>query len=312
MKIYALVLILLSSFSINAYELNELYYFPSKGGSSLSLDTSLKSYEVEYGDDDVGVAGGDIQEYDQSAVLFEPFYKYSLSDSFLLSASFKYQTDNTDVSIEDIDDNATPVKSKGGIHDPTIGFRYRPVKKETVFVDLLLNQSFKTNAYVEGNRQRSSQAYSGHNKTRLATVMGFKYRKFMLQTHLHVDLLTDLERMIVILEESYKADSTFAVGFGGKVLFRATELLNITAGFNSASINAYDMKGATTKLHIDQVLSALFTTSFEYKRFEKSFGILSLGFAVDTTFNRFTYEDTNVLESESQSILSTLRIEKRF
>ncbi len=57
---------------------------------------------------------------------------------------------------------------------------------------------------------------------------------------------------------------------------------------------------------------ANFILTNSIKKFEKGIGILTLAFALDTTFNRYTYEEIHTLESESQAILSTFRIEKRF
>ena len=311
-KIVLLFAFISHSYVLANYELDEIFYFPQKGGSVLTLDTSIKSYEIEYGENNVGIAGGDIQEFDQKVLLIRPTYKYSLNDRLLISTALSYQTKDLETNIENAQDVPTKADSKNGIYDPTIGLRYRLLKKNTVYVDVLLTQIFKTNAFIEGNRTRTAQTYSGRNASSLSTVMGYKFRSFMLETHLNINYLTKLERKIVLLDENYKSKNTFSIGFGGRVLFRASEQLNIIGGFRSTSVNAYDMKGSTTSLHIDQVLKAVLSGRLEFKKLQHSIGILSLGLDFDTTFNRFTYDNLDVLKSESQIILSTFRIEKRF
>lgn len=310
-KIFFILTILVSS-NIHSYELDEIYYFPKEDRSVLKINISLKEFEIEYEESSVEIGGNDIQEFDQQALVFNPIFKYSISDSFLIEAGFKYQGNNHDTYFEDINDNVVPASSESGFFDPRIQLRYRFMKHNSVFIDGLVDQIFKTNTYIEGNRTRSAKPYSGQHSTKLASEMGFKFEKLMLLTHLNIAFHSKIEKQLVILEDLLKADYTYSVGFGGTVLVRASKNYNVSASFTSVSVNAYDLKSSLNKVHVDKVLKAIIGGKVEYKGFETGVGRISLSFHADTTKNRLTYNDTNDIISETQALVTTLGIEKRF
>ena len=295
-----------------SYELDEIYYFPKRGESELTVNVALKEFEIEYEDSSVAIGGDNIQEFDQQVLLFKPTYKHSLTDRLLIKAAFVYQSKDLETNFEDVNDNKIPTSSENGFFDPSIQLRYRFIKKDTVFLDALFNQTFKTNAYIEGNRTRVAQPYSGQHTSRLTSEVGYKFSKILLKTHLSIAFLSDIEKQFVILDDTFESDFTYSVGFGGTVLLRASENINISGAFTSISVNAYDMKSPLNTVHIDKVLTAIINLEIEYKKFEKSIGRLSLGFGVDTTKNRLTYNNSQDIVSEAQSILTTLGINKRF
>jgi hypothetical protein len=310
-KLFLLSSILLSIQSFS-YELDEIYYFPKKSSSELTFTIALKEFEIEYEESSSGISGNDIQEFDQQVLIARPSYKYSFTDRFLVEAGFSYQGKDLNTYFEDYNDNQVPTSSERGLYDPRVELRYRIVKKNTVFLDALIDQTFKTNTYVEGNRSRIAKPYSGQYTTTLATEIGYKFKRIMLKTYLNISFLTGIEKQLTVLDDVFKADFTYSVGFGGEILIRATENFNLSFGFTSVSVNAYDMKSQLNKVHTDKVLTAIIAGKIEYKRFQSSIGSIVLGYGVDTTKNRLTYNDSQNIISETQSLLTTLGIKKRF
>ncbi|WP_127716857.1 hypothetical protein [Halobacteriovorax sp. HLS] len=302
------ILIIRSTFSS---ELQELYFFPHKGESSFKFSSSLKEFEVEYDDKSVNLTPGDIQEFDQQVLILEPTYKYSITNNFLLQLSFKYQTKDLSTHFEDIFDNEYKTNTIHGLFDPTLELRYRAIEKDLIFVDIFLNQIFKTNTYAEGNRTRQARPYSGKNTSTIAGEVGYLFKNIQLRTNLHIDFYSQMSSQFALLDDVFRSDFTYSIGYGAEVLIRLNQQLNWKFAFDASTVNAYDMKSTTQNIHIDEVLMSSYRTSLEYKKFEKSFAIISIDFTYKAMYNRVTYSSSD-LRSDTKTMLTTLTLEKRF